>query len=63
MGMKRVILINAIIWAALMLFSAWLFKDDANYPYLFGALAMGAGLTHTLIDQQRRKGKSRNCLK
>ena len=63
MNMKQVLLINAIIWAAIMLFSAWLFKDDANYTYLFGALILGAGLTHTLIDQQRRKAKSRNCLK
>ena len=61
--MKRLILINAIIWAALILLSAWLFKDDTNYPYLFGALVFGAGITHTLIDQQRRKDKSRNCLK
>lgn len=61
--MKRLILINAIIWAAILLLSAWLFKEDPNYTYLFGALVMGAGITHTLIDQQRKKGKSKKCLR
>ena len=61
--MKKLILINAIIWAGIILFSAWLFKGDENYTYLFAALIMGAGITNALIHQERRKGRARNCLK
>lgn len=62
-SMKKLILINAIIWAFMILLSAWLFKGDENYQYLFGALAIGAGLTNSLIYGESRKEKARNCLK
>jgi len=61
--MKKLILINAIIWAFMILLSAWLFKGDENYQYLFGALLIGAGLMNSLIYGESRKAKARNCLK
>ncbi len=47
----------------MILLSAWLFKGDENYQYLFGALVIGAGLMNALIYGERRKDKARNCLK
>ena len=61
--MKRTILINAVIWAVVILSSSWLFKDSANYGYLLAILVMGAGFTNSLLYSQFQKGKSRNCLK
>lgn len=61
--MKKLILINAIIWAAIILLSAWLFKGDENYFYLFGALLVGAGLMNGLLSEHNRKSKAHTCLK
>ena len=61
--MKKLILINAIIWAFMILLSAWLFKGDDNYFYLFGALIIGATLMNSLIYSTGRKSKAKNCLK
>lgn len=61
--MKKLILINAVIWAFMILLSAWLFKGDDNYFYLFGALIIGATLMNSLIYSAGRKNKAKNCLK
>ena len=61
--MKKLILINAIIWAFMILLSAWLFKGDDNYGYLFGALIIAATLMNGFLYEYSRKEKARNCLK
>ena len=63
MSMKKLILINAIVWAAIILLSAYWFKDHENYVYLFGTLIVGAGLMNALIYQAERRENARKCLK
>lgn len=61
--MKRLILVNALIWAGLILLSAWLFKGDQNYFYMFGGLLVGFTLINSMLSVHERKEKRRNCLK
>lgn len=61
--MKKIILINAIIWASMILIAAWLFKGDDNYFYMFGALLVGFTLINSLLSEEQRKKKKQNCLK
>ncbi|WP_455168943.1 hypothetical protein [Aegicerativicinus sediminis] len=60
--MKKLILINAIIWATLILVSAYLFKDNPYYEYYFGGLIMAAAITNSLMAKQLNKHKKTNCL-
>lgn len=59
--MKQTILINAIIWAVVILVTAFLYKDSANYSYLFATLIMGAAFSNALLTRQLKASKS--CLK
>ena len=61
--MKKIILINAIIWASMILLAAWLFKGDENHTYMFGALLVGFTLMNGMLYNHERKGKARKCLK
>ena len=63
MSMKRLILINAIVWAAILLIASWLFKDDPNYIYFFGILIFAAGLMNSLISSASKAKERTNCLK
>jgi len=61
--MKKIILINAIIWASMILIASWLFKGDENYFYMFGALLVGFTLINSMLGVEEGKKKKRNCLK
>ena len=62
-GMKKLILINAIVWAAVLLIASWLFKEDPNYKYFFGVLVFAAGLMNALIHNATRGKRISNCIK
>ena len=61
MSMKKLILINAIVWAAVILITAWLFKDHPNYTYGFGVLIIAATLMNGFIHNATKKKKA-NCI-
>lgn len=44
--MKKLLIINAIIWAVLLLANAYLFKDSENYRYMFAILIIGFSLSN-----------------
>ena len=56
--MKNVLIVNAIIWASIILLASYLYKDTENYKYLFGALVVGAGFTNAIIYDALKKGKN-----
>ena len=47
--MRKLILINALVWAGLLLLSAYLFKDHPNWKYLFMALILGFTTINSLL--------------
>jgi hypothetical protein len=61
--MKKLILINAIVWAAVLLIASWLFKEDPNYKYFFGVLVFAAGLMNALIYNASKTKREKACLK
>ncbi len=56
--MKKLILINAIIWAAVILVTAWFFKDHEHYMYVFGTEVVAATLMNGFILEARKKAGS-----
>lgn len=55
--MGKILIINAIIWAAVILIASYLVKDHENYKYLFGVLILAAGLENGLIFSFFKKKK------
>jgi hypothetical protein len=55
--MKKQILLNAIIWAAVILIASYLFKGHENYKTLFGVLIVAAGFQNALLYNAFKKGK------
>ena len=55
--MKTVLIVNALVWAIVILLASYLYKDTEGYKYLFGALVIGAGLTNSIIYSALKKGK------
>lgn len=55
--MKRIILINALIWAGLILTASYLFKDVPNYNYFFIAMVGCAGFSNALLSSQLARKK------
>ena len=53
--MKNVLIVNAIVWAVVILIASYLYKDTESYQYLFGALLVGAGLTNAVIYNALKK--------
>ncbi len=55
--MKSILIINALIWAAVILIASWFFRDSENYNYLLGALVVGFtlqnGLTYQFLKRQQ----------
>ena len=49
--MKKLILINAIVWASIILVGALLVKDHPNYQYFFGVLVFGAALMNSFLNK------------
>lgn len=59
--MKKLILINAIVWATLILVASYLFKDAPNYNYFFLALVFSAGLMNSLILRYSPRAEKIKC--
>lgn len=49
--MKKILIINAIIWAGVILIAGWLYQGSANYLYLLGALCVGFSLQNGFTYQ------------
>ncbi len=63
MSMKKLILVNAIVWAAVLLIASWMFKEDPNYKYFFAVLVFAAGLMNALIYNASKPKRESTCLK
>jgi len=55
--MKYLLIINAIIWAAIILLASWLFKGAENYETLFAILMVAAGLQNAIIYNFLKRGR------
>lgn len=53
--MKKLILINAIIWAIVILVTAYFVKGHENYIYVFGTEVVAATLMNGFLIEARRK--------
>lgn len=56
--MKKLIIINAIIWAIVILVTAWFMKDHPNYTYVFGTEVVAATLMNGFILEARKKTRA-----
>ena len=56
-SMKKLILINAIIWATIVLVGAYLFKENENWKYFFGTILVAFSIVNGLMINQMRKDK------
>ena len=59
--MKKLLLINAIVWAALIIVASILFKDVPKYNYFFLVMVFAAGLINSLIHKYSGKAHRSNC--
>lgn len=57
--MKKLQLVNALLWAAAILVTAYFFRDAAGYEYVFGTQVVAAGLMLGLIQGIQRKQAGR----
>ena len=55
--MWKLIIINALIWAAVILATAYFTNDHDNYQKLFGVLIVAAGFQNALLYEFLRKAK------
>ncbi|WP_193323693.1 hypothetical protein [Marinifilum sp. N1E240] len=55
--MKKILIINAIIWAAVILSASYLYRGTENYQTLFGILLVAAALENGLIYNFLKKEK------
>lgn|GEM_PF-1332460 len=58
--MKKIIIINAVIWAAFILLGSYLFKDNANWKYFFGFALMSATIMNSLLSNASKK-ETKTC--
>lgn len=56
--MKKIILINAIVWAGLLIVNSLLFKDHANWKYMFLILLLGFITINSLLAINHRKKRA-----
>jgi hypothetical protein len=59
--MKRFAIINALIWAAVILLVSIFAKDLPEYKYIFGGLVFASGLQVSLLNDLLRKDKTSRC--
>jgi len=59
--MKKLILINAIVWASIILVGALLLKDHPNYQYFFGIIVFAAALMNGFLSNHSKKLQKANC--
>jgi len=55
--MKKIILINAIVWAILILVSSYLFKGHENWNYFFAFLLVTFSLINGYLASKLAKQK------
>jgi len=55
--MKKILIISAIIWAAVILSVSYLYKGTENYQILFGILLVAAVLENGFIYNYMKKEK------
>ncbi len=60
--MKRFIIINALIWAGVILLVSFFAKDVPGYKYIFGGLIFASGMQISLLNDLQQKGKPSKCL-
>ncbi len=59
--MKRFAIINALIWASVILVVSYFAKDLPEYKYIFGGLVFASGLQVSLLNDLLRKDKTSRC--
>ena len=59
--MKRFTIINALIWAILILVISYFAKDLPNYKYVYGMLVFASGLQISLLNGLAEKDKKKIC--
>ena len=55
--MKKLILINAIVWASIVMVGAYLFKGDENWKYFFGLILVAFSIVNGLMANLIKKDK------
>lgn len=55
--MKKLILINAIVWATIIMVGAYLFKGDENWKYFFGLILVAFSIVNGLMANLIKKDK------
>ncbi|TPV31425.1 hypothetical protein FJ651_14625 [Paucihalobacter ruber] len=56
--MKNTLILNALVWAAVILIASYLFKDANNNKYLFMLLISGAAISQTFLTSHIKKNHS-----
>ena len=59
--MKKFIIINAVIWASVILLISYFAIGYENYDYIFGILVFASGLQVSLLNSLAKKGKLLAC--
>ena len=60
-SMKRFTIINALIWAAVILSVSFLARDLPNYKYFFLILVFASGVQISLLSSLSNKEKKTRC--
>ncbi|OIQ22877.1 hypothetical protein [Lacinutrix sp. MedPE-SW] len=58
--MKKIILINAVIWAIVILLGSFLFKEHTYWKYFFGFALIAASIMNGLLSNAVKK-KTKTC--
>jgi hypothetical protein len=66
--MKKIILINAMVWAALLLVGSYLFKDHENWSYffmvvIFGFITLNSALALHQKKENKKSTENKKCIK
>ena len=59
--MKKLILINAVVWATIIMVGAYLFKGDENWKYFFGLILVAFSIINGLMANLAKKDKKTCC--
>ena len=59
--MKRFAIINALIWAFVILLVSFFAKDLPEYKYIFAGLVFASGMQVSLLNDLMKKGKASRC--
>ncbi|WP_397362425.1 hypothetical protein [Olleya sp. R77988] len=58
--MKKIILINAIVWAVIILVGSYLFKENPNWKYFFAIVLVAFSIINGFLSNKIKKDK-KNC--